>query len=69
MCEDKSKGQPARALVARKDAPHLEHSNNESRGTMLISSGNSEVRAGMFSRQHSLITNIGCKERHAYCLI
>ena len=69
MCYDESKGQPTRAFVARKDAPYLEHVNDKSIGTMLISTGNGKVRAGMFSRQHSLIINIVYNERHVYCVI
>lgn len=58
ICDDMSKGQPIRALVTRKDAPYLEHNNNRSRSSVLIATGNGKVRAGIFSRQHLLITNI-----------
>lgn len=72
VCEEEEKGNPIRVLVD-KDYPLLgnhsvqnnridninqSHQNNVTKSTLLIITGKGKVRAGIFSRQHLLVSSI-----------
>lgn len=68
ICEDREKGLPIRALVHRDYAPRELEASTEPKGrhhrcailpnTLLITTGRGKVRAGIFSRQHLLVSGI-----------
>ncbi len=61
VCDDRQKGEPIRALVSKEHPlSSRDDLDNTTKPTLLVVTGSGKVRAGVFSREHLMLSGLEC---------